>query len=678
MPSAITPASRPTVKFKLQFVPGIWSDVSRDIRWADGIQSSRGINGTSPNDRVADTGILSLALNNSHTNSAGVASLYSPDSVFCRPGFEIGMAAQLEIMHESNPRKVWTGTVDDISVEVGILGTRRTRIACVDWMEEAATHGLSGLATMLDVRADAVAAAVIAAVPVQPYAVSLSTGTDVWPYALDRARDENDTAMSELAKIYRSELGQFYIKGDGTARGENRGVRTSGAAAKYELRGTFKSMSVRRARRDIINKVRSIVHPRRVDVNYSVLYSLDDTPLITPGTPLVLKVNYTNPNVPGQRTGALDVQTPVAGSDYIASVTTEALITVPDAVADLVPTGEGTDTAWELNGGGSKTAAVADDSDATTVRPTANGGLTAQTFLFTPIANAVDTAPVASVRLVYRVYHQTGGSVFYPRVRLSGIVLDLETPDKYFDTGTAGYHDVEVELPRPGGGPWTVSDVNSAEFGGRFNWSSQAPEIPRMRVRVAYASTVSVPGDDDRTSDLLVTVDPGGNAATITVSTLGAAGSYLKRLVLRGRIVTALEPATSELLDSASIIRFGERTATLDMDYQSSVTIGVSAAAYINSLYRLAKSRIESVTFCANLSDTHMRAALDGEISDKVKIVDIISGISAVHHINSIALNIQPGVIWCTWTLTPADPTLYWHVGVPGQSEVGTMTVGPL
>jgi hypothetical protein len=67
-----------------------WTDVSADL--ADqSIKLRYGVNGNKPRDRVAASGTLDFALNNSSSNSGGVVGYYSPGHASRRSGWKLGV-----------------------------------------------------------------------------------------------------------------------------------------------------------------------------------------------------------------------------------------------------------------------------------------------------------------------------------------------------------------------------------------------------------------------------------------------------------------------------------------------------------------------------------------------------------------------------------------------------------
>jgi hypothetical protein len=291
---------------------GPWTDVCRDVRLEDGVRMERGIQGNGPKDRVASTGTLSFALDNSHHNAAGLEGWYSPNHPSARPGFKIGIGVRLRIEND-----MFVGTLDSIEPIAGRYGSRKVLCTAVDWMDEAARFKLSGVPTQTNVRSDQIVSTILDSMPKQPAGVSLDAGRDIYEYALDNARDESTTALSEFQRIEQSELGQLYLKGDGTLRAEHRHRRASTSANVMTLRGTMFSITARRSRAEILNKVHVTVHPRRIDAtDTNVLYSLESKPQIAGGQTATILGQYLDPTQRANRVGGTDMRPLVAGVDY--------------------------------------------------------------------------------------------------------------------------------------------------------------------------------------------------------------------------------------------------------------------------------------------------------------------------------------------------------------------------
>src|SRR4030066_503430 len=114
-----------------------WTDVTADARASVDIGVQYGINGTGPADRVAPTGTLSFALDNSEHNSGGLIGYYAPGHANCRNGFEVGCPVRLRIVDLGVTYYKFVGTLETIEPESGQYLSLLTTCQAVDWLDEA-------------------------------------------------------------------------------------------------------------------------------------------------------------------------------------------------------------------------------------------------------------------------------------------------------------------------------------------------------------------------------------------------------------------------------------------------------------------------------------------------------------------------------------------------------------
>lgn len=155
-------------------------------------------------------------------------------------------------------------------------------------------------------------------------------------------------------------------------------------------------------------------------------------------------------------------------------------------------------------------------------------------------------------------------------------------------------------------------------------------------------------------------------------------GAFITKLQVRGDGVYALNPVVGDFLNTASSLVFGDNIDELDMAYQTDPLFAANAARYIATLYGSSVAHVAGVTFCANQSDTLMKAALFGEISNKVALGEAVTGLqtSQQFYINAVKLEItERNRVDCTWQLVPADLVKFWLLGTAGISELGLDTV---
>ena len=304
-----------------------WSDISSDVLVGD-LTARYGNLGTRPTDLVAGAGTLSLTLDNSQFNSAGKIGYYSPQHTNKRAGFGTGIGVRLSVAVPGYTRHYkFVGTIDAIQPIAGINGPRRTALTITDWLDYASRAKVNALGVQLEKRSDQLFAMLVASLPVQPRAVQIGTGVDVYPFAFDNVQDESRTVLTELSRLARSEGGRIYLRGDdvqgGTLVFEPRAARIVSSSnvdtfTDAELHGLGSPVS----RSQIINRAIAVTNQRRLGAtNTEVIYDSVTRIGVPAGTPLDLFAPYRDPTSDGvERISALDVTEPVAGTDYTANV----------------------------------------------------------------------------------------------------------------------------------------------------------------------------------------------------------------------------------------------------------------------------------------------------------------------------------------------------------------------
>ena len=160
------------------------------------------------------------------------------------------------------------------------------------------------------------------------------------------------------------------------------------------------------------------------------------------------------------------------------------------------------------------------------------------------------------------------------------------------------------------------------------------------------------------TADFTVTPTYSGSAVKFVITNNGTTPGYIRTLQLRGDGIFAQNPVISEASTGGA-----DNLAEIDMIMQNDPYVGSGAAAYLAGLYSSGLSNVQKVTFCANQSDTLMTAAITGEISSRVALVETVSGLlsTQLYYINGIAIEIDEfEKMNVTWWLTPADTAAYW------------------
>lgn len=316
-----------------------WVDVSDDV--VSSVKAEWGIKGSDPKDRVAEPGTMTFDLDNSESSSGAVRGYYSPGSDDARTGFGIGTPVRLVLSHPlygDVPK--WVGTIESVKPHAGIQKPV-AKVACIDWMDEAARAKLSGLAVETDIQSDELFDILVAVVEKQPPGGIMSgSGSDVYPYALDNTQDESSRVLGELQKLAMSEFGIIYVSA-GALVFEGRRRRGGAGSVRWALHEdtNIMALSVSHARDGIINRAQVSVHPRRVDTAATtVLFNLGSATRLERGTSITISCAYRDPNQQAQRVGGVGMVPPVPSTDYEFNTLQSGLGTDITAQLDVVAT----------------------------------------------------------------------------------------------------------------------------------------------------------------------------------------------------------------------------------------------------------------------------------------------------------------------------------------------------
>lgn len=298
-------------------------DITDDVLAQPVITSEYGIAGAGPVDNVASTGLLSFSLSNAATvNSGAVLGYYSPEHAAVREGFRIGRRVSLYYMLDGVAYHKGVGWLDSIDPRPGQYRERIVNCIAADYMNELALLQLN-VETQIGKRFDEILTAIVAAADRQPVAMAFDAGDSTFPYALDSGLVERSAALTEVQRGTQSEYGLTYVRGDGTLTFKKRTH-----LVQAEVAGVFTDsmvqMSAPHQRSMILNKVRAMTHPKRVDdwtdpAMATVLAILQSIPEIANGQSIDLTLFYSDPTLRASRVGGTDMIQPVATTDYLAN-----------------------------------------------------------------------------------------------------------------------------------------------------------------------------------------------------------------------------------------------------------------------------------------------------------------------------------------------------------------------
>lgn len=288
-----------------------------DWMTANGIQCHRGFSGSGTLDRVAEIGQLSFTLNNAPNNSAGLVGYYSPNHANRRAGFELNIGVRYRI--DQNIR--FTGILDAIRPTSGSYGPRTVSCDAVDWMDTATRKRLTNLPVLVDKRGDELFQTLIDALTTteKPLAVEKGLSADIFPYTLDRTRDEQTVLYDEFYRLALSGMDRIWIRGNGTLVYESRTKRPATVSSVDTYTDSSGFVAAQDRNTGIVNRVESTIHPRLPATVSVVMYSLNQPVAIVPGTPLVMLGPWTDPANPDARVGAVSLDTVTPTTDYVAN-----------------------------------------------------------------------------------------------------------------------------------------------------------------------------------------------------------------------------------------------------------------------------------------------------------------------------------------------------------------------
>ncbi len=190
------------------------------------------------------------------------------------------------------------------------------------------------------------------------------------------------------------------------------------------------------------------------------------------------------------------------------------------------------------------------------------------------------------------------------------------------------------------------------------------------------------------TGQLTVSAEYFGNSAIVTVFNGGPEDGFLTKLQFRGKGVYAYESALATADNQPSKDRFGETVLALNMPYQDDLRIAKDGAEFAVNLAKDILTQVDTVTFWANREPRLMSAALQRDISDKIKVEETVIGTAPFvpvgetqpvtptsFFIQGVRLEIfERGIIRCTWNIVPADPFTYWILERDGFTELDETT----
>lgn len=324
---------------------GVWTDMTSYL--IRDIDAGWGIDGNGPLDLLAGTGTMDLVLDNQGANLI-------PEMPGALAGWKKGIGLKLVLTFEGANYTRFKGTVESIKPGNGLFGHLRVNVHVVDWLEYAAKHPIVNPGILTNQRGDDVIRTGLALMPIQPAALELDTGVNVFQTTFDTITSHTK-AYAEFGKISFSETGYIYLKKDsqygetlvfesaqhrsglkplsviekvkvdsgfllkedlGFLLKEDGGKIILNQTAEFFADNNMTSVETEYGER-VINRFTVYATPRRKDTSAQVLFRLDQPVLIGSGQTLQLKGSYADPagGLPINANPA-DMITPTTPTDY--------------------------------------------------------------------------------------------------------------------------------------------------------------------------------------------------------------------------------------------------------------------------------------------------------------------------------------------------------------------------
>lgn len=131
----------------------------------------------------------------------------------------------------------------------------------------------------------------------------------------------------------------------------------------------------------------------------------------------------------------------------------------------------------------------------------------------------------------------------------------------------------------------------------------------------------------NKTAAVNVSAEFWGSSVRFTIENTDAAVVYVTKLQCRGKGLYDQSPVTLQAVTEDETV---ERPIDIDLPYQTDPNLAQQLADYLLTQYTTDDPKITSLTFCADLSDDFMLAALTLEVGDRITISETVTGVSTV------------------------------------------------
>jgi len=292
-----------------------WLSVIADVRALEPIHIHRGNFGNAPGDRVGNIGTISLAMDNSENNSAGLIGYYSPDHLNRRQEFDDETHIRVSIEYLTKKRYKFQGRLRDVMPDSDRYGNLLSHVTFEDWFSDAAVAPMRGLSVQVNQTDDQLLTTLMTIMDHRPSSTNFSTGLDNNAYAFHDELGETTKVMAVLQKIMQSGLGTLFVVGDDT-RGEILQFRTrqdNGQVAEpvATINNSMRKIQPKRSTRKRIKEVIVVGHPVDIDGSATtILFKLNREIQIPAGGTASFTARYTDPSGAGKRVAGTEIVNP--------------------------------------------------------------------------------------------------------------------------------------------------------------------------------------------------------------------------------------------------------------------------------------------------------------------------------------------------------------------------------
>lgn len=294
-----------------------WADITSDVVRTVPLSFISGNQGHDITDRMSDVGTLSMALNNSDRNSAGLAGYYSPDSGNCRDNFKQDTPVRVVIVSDSVTYYPWRGYIVSISPAPGQRQSRLTMVtACDYFMYLQGDEKFEGVPVQVNKRDDELLPLITALAPFEPLNFDYDVGDDTYTYAFHDEQSGQSSLARICQKLVQSGLGKLYLRDSETLRYISRTGALLAVDPVATLDNTMRELSIKRDESSRVKKIVVTAYPAQLDTSNVVIWQLNKSIELGASESATFIMRLRDPSGRATRSAASSTVVPVADTDF--------------------------------------------------------------------------------------------------------------------------------------------------------------------------------------------------------------------------------------------------------------------------------------------------------------------------------------------------------------------------